>query len=171
MSYLCGIKIQKMHSLVENQQIALPFPNEIFDGIWSVQVTQHIELWQDAYNEIKRVMKCGSKFIDYNLRINPFIKLIYKLLGEKYFEEGHIENFYYLRKFKSGFEHQISDIFNSKVVLDYSECLFHPDLKITVTGKYGNFLGLFDIWVSKLKILSWLIARQASISVKKNYNE
>ncbi len=29
MSYLCGIKIQKMHSLVENQQIALPFPNEI----------------------------------------------------------------------------------------------------------------------------------------------
>lgn len=29
MSYLCGIKIQKMHSLVENQQIALQFPNEI----------------------------------------------------------------------------------------------------------------------------------------------
>jgi len=29
MSYLCGIKIQKMHSMVENQQIALPFPNEI----------------------------------------------------------------------------------------------------------------------------------------------
>lgn len=153
--------------LVHANACNLPFQNETFDGVWSVQVTQHIESWHDVYYEIKRIMKIGAIFKDYNLRVNHSIKILYKLLGKRYFEVGNVENFYYLRKFRSGFENDIEKIFKTPVVINYSECLFHPDLKVIKPGSHGNILGKLDIFISKLKILNWILARQISVTVKK----
>ena len=71
-----------LNELIDNQQIFLihgnatdlKFEDEIFDGVWSVQTTQHIPNFFNVCNEIHRVLKPKGIYWDYSLNNAEFTR-------------------------------------------------------------------------------------------------
>ena len=74
---------------------------------------------------------------------------------------------YYLARASDRQRQTIVDIFGGGVDR-YTECLFHPDLKVTATGQAGSMLGRLDSYLSELPALGRWIARQRSCETRKN---
>ena len=163
---LVGTQVALMHA----DATALPFAttNEgIFDGIWTVQTFQHIPDFTKAIKESHRVLKPRGYFINYSLHKTPLNRSVYKILGKSYHCEGMVKGSFYLARANDHQLEIIEKIFASKVVEGFAECLFHPDLKLTFTGRPGSLIGRLDVFFSHIRSLAFLIARQRIFLVSK----
>lgn len=137
-----------------------------FDGIWSVQALQHIPNFEIACKEIVRVIKKKGVFINYSLHITPLMRLAYFIFGKKFHISGFVHERYYLERANENQKKIIEGLFNSEVKDRYSECLFHPELKLTNSGGERSILGKIDSLMSGSTFFKG-IARQRSFEVVK----
>ena len=79
-----SLRIVKHIPSSSGNAINLPVHDHSFDGVWSVQATQHIPSLELVYREAYRVLKIGGLFADYNLNHSNLTKFIYRFLGKKY---------------------------------------------------------------------------------------
>ena len=163
-----GSLIGNQVELVHADATALPFSNEVIDGVWTVQSFQHIPSYTSAFNESYRVLKKNGRFINYALHITPAIQFIYRILGKKYHLEGEIKGSFYFIRANNKQKDELENIFSGEVHDKYSECLFNPDLKITFTGREYSWIGILDYYLGKCSFISSMIARQRSFEVVKN---
>lgn len=166
---LVGTQIALMHA----DATALPFPDAGasspgFEGVWSVQTFQHIPDFTRACREAHRVLKSGGRFANYSLHVTPFNRLVCRLVGRTFHTDGTVTNQYHLTRANDGQRKTIAGIFGATVTDRYTECLFHPDLKLTVTGRAGSWIGLLDAHLGGASWLARVSARQRSFEAVKS---
>ena len=59
---LLGQAINESIFLIHGDATALNFPDESFDGYWSVQALQHVVLFETALTEAHHVIKRGGGY-------------------------------------------------------------------------------------------------------------
>ncbi|EMO07731.1 methyltransferase domain protein [Leptospira borgpetersenii str. Noumea 25] len=79
-----GNSIGKYVYLVHADATSLPFQDQIFDGVWTVQTFQHIPDFKKTCSEAFRVLKSEGTFINYSLSSTPMNRIIYFLLGKNF---------------------------------------------------------------------------------------
>lgn len=154
--------------LVHGDACSLEFEDEIFDGIWSVQTTQHIPDFEIVCLEAFRVLKRGCIYWDYALNNAPLIGFVKKLFGKSYHQDGVIAGRFYFRRFNNNLIKIVKDIFLVQPSVLYSEVLFTPDLGLPIGGKENSIIGKVDSFLTGKFALLKLVARQCSFHVKKN---
>jgi len=164
---ILGKLIDKNIFLVNGNAINLPFNNNSFDGVWSVQATQHIPSLELVYREVFRVLKVGGLFADYNLNNSYLSKLIYILFGKKYLVEGIVNNQFFLRRTTDKNRSLLNTIFKTKVRSRYTEILFHPEYKLSVGSREKSLFGMVDSYLANFGYLLQPFARQRSLHVLK----
>ena len=105
---------------------------EAFDGVWSVQTTQHIPDFSRSCAEIHRVLKKKGICWGYGLNNATLIRHIYKLFGKDYHLDGVIVGKFFLRRVNDSVIKIVKDTFHSDPVID--EC--RVQIKNAVTGKH-----------------------------------
>ena len=163
---MIGSQIVLMHADATH----LPFQDAnktklAFDAVWSVQTFQHIPDFKGAVSEAFRVLNYGGVFSTYSLHRTPLNKLIYRLFGKHMHTDGLFNDMYLLNRASDTQRKIVSHVFGS-VKDRYTECLFHPDLKLNFTGKENSILGRFDTLLSDCILSKW-IARQRSFEARK----
>jgi len=163
---LLGELLHDQIFLVHGDATQLPFPDDTFDLVWTVQTLQHIPNFESAVQESHRVLTVGGTFINYSFNRALLIEFIFKLFRKKYHIKGHNVTMYLA--LASNEQKQIIEyIFGNEVYSRFTEILFHPDIKFSLTGKENNLLGRLDAWLGgSLFLLRWL-ARQQSYEVLK----
>ncbi len=165
---LVGDQIALMHA----DATALPFHDASasygFEGVWTVQVFQHIPDFRAPVAEAYRVIKPGGRFVNYSLYATPFNRMIYRLLGKPYHTTGMVNNIFHLTRANDSQRKIIGDIFGEQVFERYTECLFHPDIKLTFTGCERSWFGHIDARMGDHPWLGVWIARQRSFEVNKS---
>ena len=164
---LVGSQVALMHADATNlpfPDVGIPFPDtdEIFsgfEGVWTVQTFQHIPDFEQAVREAHRVLKPAGLFINYSLHNTPLNRLIYLLLGKPFHSEGMIKS-HYLARANDCQRQTVASIFGGGVKDVYTECLFHPDLKLVFSGYQGSWLGRLDKRLGNVSGLGRWIARQ-----------
>lgn len=130
----------------------------------TVQTFQHIPDFKKVCSEAFRVLKPEGTFINYSLNKTPMNHIIYFLLGMKFHGEGKVEESFFLNRANIAQKEILVDFYGRKnVVESYSECFFHPDLRLTFSGRKNNFLGILDYY-SKIYGLNTLLARQKNFA-------
>lgn len=166
--------VGKQVALVHADATALPFPDAGvsfygFDGVWTVQVFQHIPDFESACREAHRVLRRGGLFASYSLNNTPLNRFIYRLLRRNYHADGMVKDRFYLTRANDQQRRTVERIFGGNRVGErYSECLFHPDLRLTFTGRQGSRIGRVDARFSDAPWLGRWIARQRSFEVIKS---
>ncbi len=153
--------------LVHGNASNLEFEEEIFDGVWSVQTTQHIPNFFKVCSEIYKVLKPEGVYWDYNLNNAKFTRLIYKLFKKNYHTNGNLEGFYFLRRVNDEVFSTLKKIFNPNFEIRYSEILFSPELHFPIGGGPSSIFGYIDCKMTGKGLIRSLIARQCSFHVKK----
>ena len=157
---LIGTQVALMHA----DAMTLPFPEpgsdfEGFDGVWTVQVFQHIPDFAQVCREAYRVLKPGGRFTNHSLHKTPLNRMVYWLLRKHYHLDGIRKDQFHLSRANDSQRRILNEIF-----VDgrdrYTECLFHPDMKCPWSGRLGSILGAFDAWLSDLPWLGRWVARQ-----------
>lgn len=166
-----GSAVGTQVALLHADATALPFSDGTsssgFDYAWSVQVFQHIPDFLRACREAHRVLKPGGRLLTYSLHRTPFNRIVYRLLGKHFHLEGMVRNDYYLARASDAHREGIAGVFGGRVIERYTECLFHPDLKVAFTGRVGSLLGRLDARIGSSRRLARLIARQRSFEAVK----
>ncbi|AXR65038.1 class I SAM-dependent methyltransferase [Leptospira mayottensis] len=158
-----GNSIGKHVYLVHADATSLPFQDQIFDGVWTVQTFQHIPDFKKACNEAFRVLKKKGTFINYSLSSTPMNRIVYFLLRKKFHQEGKLEGSFFLNRASVTQKKILVDLYGKQNVMEgYSECFFHPDLRLTFSGRKNNFFGILDYYYSKIYWFNLLLARQKS---------
>ena len=153
--------------LVHGNACSLKFKDESFDGIWSVQTTQHIPNFEIVCVEVFRLLKKNGTYWDYGLNNATLIRYVYRLFRKTYHLNGNIQGSFFLRKINDNVINTVKNIFHFKPDVRYSEILFTPDFGLPIGGKENSILGRIDsLFSSKLRIWK-LIARQCSFHVHK----
>ncbi len=171
---ILGGSVGEQIVMVHADATHLPFPDagcrdfDGFDGIWTVQVLQHIPDFRRACEEAKRVLKAGGRFINYSLHATPLNRLIYGLLRKNFHVKGPIPELFYLERATDAQRDELRAIFGEEVVERYTECLFHPDLRLTFSGREGSIVGRLDVLMSEFPKLGCWIARQRSFATIKS---
>lgn len=140
----------------------LPFGDNAFEAVWTVQTFQHIRDFARACREAWRVLKPGGKFINYSLHAPLLLRALYRLCGKQIHTEGEVPGRFYLRRADQGQKKIIEEVFRKPVVERFTECLFHPDLHITFTGNEGSWWGALDAKLGAFPRWGRLMARQRS---------
>lgn len=163
---LVGTQVALMHA----DATSLPFPDAEnfygFDGVWTVQVFQHIPDFALACKEAYRVLKSGGNFVNYSLYATPFNRIVYFILGQKFHIQGTAKNNFYLTRANNSQLQIVKDIFG-EVKNRYTELFFHPDLRLTIGGRAGSLLGRLDAHMSEMSCVGYYFARQRSFEGKK----
>ena len=153
--------------LVHGNACSLKFEDESFEGIWSVQTTQHIPNFEVACTEAFRVLKRRGVYWDYGLNNAALIRLVCKLFRRTYHLNGYVPGRYFLRRVNEDIIDTVTNIFHTKPNIRYSEILFTPDFGFSIGGKENSILGRVDSLLSS-KLRAWkIIARQCSFHVQK----
>lgn len=167
---LVGTQIALMHA----DATTLPFRDAItdsagFDGVWTVQVFQHIPNFSRACSEAHRVLKQGGRFVNYSLHATPLNRAIYWLSRRSFHKSGLIDNVFHLERACDRQREIVGNIFGrrDRVTERFTECLFHPDLKVNFTGRPGSSIGQLDARLSDAPWLGRWIARQRSFETVK----
>lgn len=155
-------------ALVHGDATMLPFPNDVFDGFWTVQTFQHIPEFQQACREAHRLLKDGGKLTNYSLHVTPIVQLIYRLFGKPYHKEGKVKDLFHLTRANDRQRDILSGIFGGQVADRYTECLFHPDLRLIFSGKAGSWIGWLDAHMGDFPVLGHWLARQRSFEAIKS---
>ncbi|MDL5246441.1 class I SAM-dependent methyltransferase [Leptospira weilii] len=157
--------IGKHAYLVHADATSLPFQDQTFDGVWTVQTFQHIPNFKKACSEAFRVLKKEGIFINYSLSSTPMNRIVYSLLGKKFHQEGKLEGSFFLNRASVGQKKILIDLYGKQNVREgYSECFFHPDLRLTFSGRKNNFFGILDYYYSKIYWFNSFLARQKSFT-------
>jgi len=159
-------KIGKQIFLVHGDVTQLKFPDECFDGYWSVQCLQHVPEFEKAIKEAYRVLKKEGLFANYSLNVALIEKLIFKLLRKNYVIRGFVKEHFYLERASKRQIELLENIFHNKVKVRFSEILYKPKL-FYFTGRENSLLGKIDAYLSGSLKIWGLIARQQSFYVKK----
>ena len=159
--------INKNIFLVHCDATNLPFDNEIFDLCWSVQVFEFIPNINDAIKEAERVMKKNSLFYCIGQYKTPFVQLIYYLFKKKYHSKGLNQNNITINKFDIKSADLFKNIFDSNIIIEFSEFFFHPNLQIKNANERSLLAKIDSFLTGKNKLLSYF-ARQISFKIKKN---
>ena len=154
--------------LVHGNACSLKFENEIFDGVWSVQTTQHIPDFSVACAEACRVLKKKGIYWDYGLNNATLVRLVYNLFRKTYHLDGVIEGRFFLRRVNNSVIRVVKDTFHAEPVIGYSEILFSPDLGLPIGGKENSLFGKVDRNLTGGFSLLKLVARQCSFHVRKS---
>lgn len=167
-----GPLLGKQVALIHADATRLPFTmDEKFPGfhaVWTVQTFQHIPDFSKAVSEAYRVLRPGGYFANYSLHITPLNRIIYRLLGKHFHIKGEVPGSYYLERANEEQRSLISVIFGRSSTSDrYTECLFHPDLKLGFTGKLNSYFSGLDIFLGKFPAIARFIARQRVFQAKK----
>jgi ubiquinone/menaquinone biosynthesis C-methylase UbiE len=167
LNHMIGKQVVLMHA----DAIDLPFPDadkteNPFNAVWTVQVFQHIPDYQRAVKESYRVLDRGGVFSTYSLHRTPLNKLINRLIGKRMHTDGMFNDMYFLNRASDSQLDIVSQVFGGNVIDRYTECLFHPDLKLGFTGKENSIIGRLDALFSGSVLCKW-IARQRSFEVIK----
>lgn len=145
----------------------LPFCAQTFDAVWTVQTFQHIRDFARACREAWRVLKPGGKFINYSLHAPLLLRALYRLCGKQIHTEGEVSGRFYLRRADQGQKKIVEEVFCKPVVERFTECLFHPDFRITFTGNEGSWWGALDAKLGAFPRWGRLMARQRSFCAVK----
>jgi len=164
---ILGPLFQKKIEAVGGDACQLPFSDATFDAVWTVQTFQHIRDFDRACREAWRVLKPGGKFINYSLHAPLLLRILYRIWGKKFHLWGEVPNRFYLRRADEEQKSIVEQIFQKPVRERFTECIFHPDLRFTRSGKEGSWLGALDAQLSAFPLLGSLIARQKSFFVVK----
>lgn len=82
--------------LCEGSALALPYHSEVFDGIVSVSVLEHIRDLKKAFDEIARVAQAGALIVIgfpvKNRLTDLILKLAYRLLPKARLEDEHVSD-------------------------------------------------------------------------------
>ncbi len=154
--------INRQIFLVHGDATDLKFPDETFDGYWSVQTLQHIPNIEKALNEGFRVLKRGGLFATYSLNDGWVIRTFYNMLGRKYIIEGCVDGSFWLSRASKKQMRLIEHVFKTTVTERWSEVLFKPELRITFPGQEKSLLGKIDSYLSNNMGIFSSIARQHS---------
>jgi len=153
--------------LIHGDATELRFPQNVFDGYWSVQALQHVPNFEGAIIEAYKVLKVGGYFSNYGLNIQPWLKFFYNLFGKYYHVEGLIPGAFYLARSSDKQVEVIHNIFGKQIQQRYSEILFQPDLNLKISGRQSSLIGKLDSILSGSgRAVSWL-ARQRSFHAEK----
>ena len=136
-----------------------------FDGVWTVQVFQHIPNFKLACSKAFKVMKKGGLFVNYSLHRTPLNRLVFKVFGKKYVLDGMWGESLYLNRASDEQKKIVRTIF-ANVEDRYTECFFHPEMKLKFAGRNNSILGTVDAALGG-KILGAWIARQRSFEASK----
>ena len=137
------------------------FKKNTFDSIWTVQVFQHIPNLNKVLKEAQRVLKVGGSLFNYHLNNSIFV-VIKNLL----FSNTNIKKYYHLNRNLTSNKKLFSNIFKSKVFIEYNEVLFHPELKFFF-GNKNSFLSKIDSKLSGSGLLRSYLARQVLMKITK----
>lgn len=137
------------------------FDTNTFDSIWTVQTFQHIPDLNKVLNESYRVLKKGGILFNYHLNNSIFIFLKNFFFGNK-----NIKKYYYLNRNLHKNSKLFSKVFKRKPFIEYSEILFHPELKLFFGGK-NSFLSKIDSRLSGPGFLKSYFARQVLMKIIK----
>ena len=159
--------LNKSIFLVHGNAVSLDFDSNTFDGIWSVQATQHIPNYNTVFMEAFRVLKTKGYFSDYSLHNAPLIRMIYKLFNKHYHVEGFVNGYYYLRRPNKELKIKLLRIFENQLITRYTEILFSPAIRLPIGGKDKSIFGMFDALLSGNSWFNSLVARQISIHIHK----
>jgi hypothetical protein len=133
-----------------------------------VQTFQHIPHFRQACREAHRVLKERGRLENYSLHITPILQWIYRAAGRTYHKEGTIKGLFHLTRANNKQRDVLSEIFSGSVKDRYTECLFHPDLRLTFTGREGNLVGQLDAHLGDFPALGRWLARQRSFEAVKS---
>jgi ubiquinone/menaquinone biosynthesis C-methylase UbiE len=162
-----GDDIGRRVFLVHGDATQLIFPDNVFDGYWSVQTLQHIPDFKKAVREALRILKPGGAFANYSLNNQALVRFIYNLMGKKYHVKGNVPGTFHLDLASVVQREQIREVFSNEVRVRYSEVLFSPELGFAGCGK-SSFLGRTDRCLSSnSKVLSWIARQQSYHTVKR----
>ncbi len=164
---LLGDAINEQIFLIHGDATKLNFPNESFDGYWSVQTLQHVVRFETAIVEAQRILKSGGVFANYSLNDQPPLRWLYRVLGHSYINQGWVEGSYWLARASGEQKQMIESILATKVCERWSEILYKPELHITFPGKGKSWLGHLDAALSNDSGFLGFIARQRSFHCKK----
>ncbi len=153
-------------ALVHGDATDLPFPDGSFDAFWTVQAFQHIPQFPLACQEAYRVMTRGP-FACYSLHAAPLVRAVYRLFGRPFHQQGQLGTAFYLARASAEQRRVVAEVFHGKASVRYSECLFHPDLRLTFTGGEHSLLGKLDAQLSDWPMLARLVARQCAFEATK----
>ena len=165
---LIGKQIELVHADATNLPFKINNTFKGFNGIWTVQTLQHIPDFSKVINEAYQLLLKNGYFVNYSLHNTPFNIFIYKILKKKFHKKGVVKGSYYLERASKEQILSMEKYFGKEnIIINYSETLFHPDLKFRFSGKLNNYLGYIDILISYLKPLAYFMSRQSSFTAKK----
>lgn len=153
--------------LLHGDAASLPFEDNSFDGVWTVQTTQHIPNYKDVCTEFHRILKIGGSYWDFGLNIALVTKWIYQMFGKTYHLCGNRDNLFYLRRVNKGVVNIVKEAFQCDIKLTYSEILFSPELGFAIGGGQGSILGKLDSLFTGAGFISKFLARQVCLKAVK----
>jgi ubiquinone/menaquinone biosynthesis C-methylase UbiE len=159
--------LNKQIFLVHADATDLPFKDNSFEAYWSVQTLQHIPNFNNACTEAHRVLAPAGVFRNYSLNRQFFHQLIYRVLGRKYHSQGIFRDQFYMERARLEQQEILSNIFANEITSEFSEILFHPDLRWTQAGRLGSWLGKLDARLTGRWQGLKAVARQQMFSTRK----
>ena len=165
---LLGNVINESIFLIHGDATSINFPDESFDGYWSVQVLQHVVLFEKALTEAHRIIKRGGIFASYSLNDCAVIRWLSRIAGRRYLKEGWVDGSFWLARASNEQKMLLQSIFKTKVHERLSEILYKPEFHAYFIGKEGNWLGGLDALLSNNRGYFGFLARQKSFHCTKN---
>jgi SAM-dependent methyltransferase len=159
---LLQARINKNIWLVHGDATDLEFPDNSFDGYWTVQTLQHIPAFTQAVIEAHRILKPNGVFSNYSLNNAKLISMIYRMFDRIYVTDGLINDKFYLCRANNNQKRIIETQFNHGVSIRYSEVIFKPEFRIYFVGKENSWVGKLDSLLSSRGVFFSSISRQLS---------
>ncbi len=153
--------------LIHGDATQLIFPDNQFDGVWTVQAFQHIPDFSIPVQEAYRVLKPGGYFINYSWNNAFWVRVVYAIVNKVYHVKNYVPNRFWLARASEEQKKIIASTFHNKVIDRYSEVLFTPDFRFFLPGRLGTILGYIDSYLSNNRGVFSSIARQHSFHVQK----
>jgi len=95
-------------------------------------------------------LAADSSTIRYTTRHLTALSIAFGVDSRPFHTAGMLENQYYLFSASDSQRDILADIFNGDITDRYTECLFHPDLKLTFSGREGSRSGRLDAHIGKV---------------------
>ena len=130
--------------LVNGNALDLKFNDENFDGVWSVQTTQHIPNFNRVFREFFRVLKFSGYYQDYGLNNAACVRIIYSIFKKHYHLFGSTEGSFFTRRVNNEVLIDLKNIFKNDIEARFKELLFTPDPRLPLGGKHGSKIGWID---------------------------
>lgn len=160
-------EINKSIFLIHGDATQLVFDDQLFDGVWTVQVFQHIPDYKVPVKEAYRVLKPGGYFINYSWTNAFWVRVVYAIINKVYYVHDFVPGRFWLARASKEQKEIIRSIFNSEVIDRHSEILFTPDFRYFTPGRLATISGFIDSYLSNNYGIFSSIARQRSFQAQK----